>query len=159
MLFAVDRFTYDPLLHSRLTSRVEHPFLLSDNRHFTFYIWKDLFRRFAWSRFVFVPIYFIAFRILANMLRTSLCRNILTHTPRPGAVALVAIAVWCRLHIDVGSITIVGIPILSHPVHYSSPAHCTAINIAKTGVRSLLLSRHQHSRAAFILDAPILLEK
>ncbi|KAJ2496387.1 glucosyltransferase [Coemansia sp. RSA 1972] len=40
---------------SRFT--VEHPFLLSDNRHYTFYIWKNLFRSCWWARYFYIPGY------------------------------------------------------------------------------------------------------
>ncbi|KAJ2559244.1 glucosyltransferase [Coemansia sp. RSA 1822] len=40
---------------SRFT--VEHPFLLSDNRHYTFYIWKNLFRSYWWARYLYIPGY------------------------------------------------------------------------------------------------------
>lgn len=40
--------------------RYEHPFLLSDNRHYTFYIWKRIYQR-HWSvRFLVVPLYIIS---------------------------------------------------------------------------------------------------
>ncbi|KAJ3415914.1 glucosyltransferase [Chytridiales sp. JEL 0842] len=38
---------------------VEHPFLLADNRHFTFYIWRWLFRKHPLIRYVIIPGYFI----------------------------------------------------------------------------------------------------
>ncbi|KAJ2793471.1 glucosyltransferase [Coemansia guatemalensis] len=40
---------------SRFT--MEHPFLLSDNRHYSFYLWKDIYRR-HWSiRYLAIPAY------------------------------------------------------------------------------------------------------
>ncbi|KAJ1726927.1 glucosyltransferase [Coemansia biformis] len=39
---------------------VEHPFLLSDNRHYTFYIWKDIFRRHWAARYLAIPAYLYA---------------------------------------------------------------------------------------------------
>lgn len=35
----------------------EHPFLLADNRHYTFYIWSKLFRRHDLIKFALSPIY------------------------------------------------------------------------------------------------------
>ena len=35
----------------------EHPFLLADNRHYTFYIWSRLFKRFEAFRYIVVPVY------------------------------------------------------------------------------------------------------
>jgi alpha-1,2-glucosyltransferase len=45
-----------------------HPFLLSDNRHFTFYIWKNLFQRFVWFRYCLAPFYVLAICILSTSL-------------------------------------------------------------------------------------------
>ncbi|OZJ01993.1 hypothetical protein BZG36_04691 [Bifiguratus adelaidae] len=42
----------------------EHPFLLSDNRHYTFYIWKRIYRRHALARYVLIPCYILAIRLL-----------------------------------------------------------------------------------------------
>lgn len=36
----------------------EHPFLLADNRHFTFYLWSKLFRRHELIKYLLAPIYF-----------------------------------------------------------------------------------------------------
>ncbi|KAJ2158962.1 glucosyltransferase [Coemansia sp. RSA 552] len=36
---------------------IEHPFLLSDNRHYTFYLWKDIFRRYPPARYLAIPLY------------------------------------------------------------------------------------------------------
>jgi alpha-1,2-glucosyltransferase len=35
----------------------EHPFLLADNRHYTFYLWSRLFKRYEMFKFLVVPIY------------------------------------------------------------------------------------------------------
>ena len=34
-----------------------HPFLLADNRHLTFYLWKNVFRRVAAARYCLAPVY------------------------------------------------------------------------------------------------------
>ncbi|DBA70178.1 TPA: hypothetical protein ACH3X2_012222 [Trebouxia sp. C0005] len=34
-----------------------HPYLVADNRHYTFYIWKDIFARFAAARYALIPVY------------------------------------------------------------------------------------------------------
>ena len=36
-----------------------HPFLLADNRHYVFYVWKNLFRRWEWFRYAAVPLYLL----------------------------------------------------------------------------------------------------
>ncbi|KAI9216013.1 DIE2/ALG10 family-domain-containing protein [Blastocladiella britannica] len=38
----------------------EHPFILADNRHLTFYIWKNVFRAQPLARYLLVPVYFAA---------------------------------------------------------------------------------------------------
>ena len=35
----------------------EHPFLLADNRHYTFYVWKNVFRRVPIARYALAPVY------------------------------------------------------------------------------------------------------
>ncbi|KAL0073705.1 glycosyltransferase family 59 protein [Phycomyces blakesleeanus] len=50
-LYTVHKFTY------------EHPFLLSDNRHYTFYIWKNIYRR-HWSvRYILTPFYLLSVKL------------------------------------------------------------------------------------------------
>ncbi|KAH9518944.1 putative Dol-P-Glc:Glc(2)Man(9)GlcNAc(2)-PP-Dol alpha-1,2-glucosyltransferase [Bulinus truncatus] len=39
----------------------EHKYLLSDNRHYTFYFWSKLFRRFYWMRYALIPTYLFSF--------------------------------------------------------------------------------------------------
>lgn len=38
----------------------EHPYLLADNRHYTFYVWSRVFRRHAAIRYLLVPAYVFA---------------------------------------------------------------------------------------------------
>ncbi|CAG8670258.1 14170_t:CDS:2, partial [Acaulospora morrowiae] len=38
----------------------EHPFLLSDNRHYTFYIWKNIYRKHIIVRYLLIPAYLFA---------------------------------------------------------------------------------------------------
>ncbi|KAJ2646657.1 glucosyltransferase [Coemansia sp. RSA 1250] len=49
---------------------VEHPFLLSDNRHYPFYIWKNLFRRHWTLRFLAIPFYLAAGHLVHASMRT-----------------------------------------------------------------------------------------
>ncbi|GJJ09535.1 hypothetical protein Clacol_003758 [Clathrus columnatus] len=39
---------------------IDHPFLLSDNRHYTFYLWRRIFRAHALVPYVLAPFYLIA---------------------------------------------------------------------------------------------------
>ncbi|OAJ35917.1 hypothetical protein BDV3_000397 [Batrachochytrium dendrobatidis] len=51
---------------------IEHPFLLADNRHFTFYIWKNIFRQYAEARYVLIPVYmFCAWAIVRQLAKTQ----------------------------------------------------------------------------------------
>jgi len=36
---------------------IVHPFLLADNRHYTFYIWRRIINARAWTRYALVPVY------------------------------------------------------------------------------------------------------
>ena len=49
---------------------LEHKFLLSDNRHFTFYIWSKIFRKYEFSRYLVSPLYlagiYLFYRNLAS---------------------------------------------------------------------------------------------
>ncbi|KAI9558010.1 hypothetical protein GHT06_014763 [Daphnia sinensis] len=47
-----------------------HPYLLADNRHYTFYIWKRVFEYQPWGRYVIIPLYlfgaFATFRTMST---------------------------------------------------------------------------------------------
>jgi hypothetical protein len=42
---------------AHVLSRVVHPFLLADNRHYPFYIWRRIINRHAYSRYTLAPMY------------------------------------------------------------------------------------------------------
>ncbi|KAI9143382.1 dol-P-Glc:Glc(2)Man(9)GlcNAc(2)-PP-Dol alpha-1,2-glucosyltransferase-like protein [Paraphysoderma sedebokerense] len=46
MFLTIYQFTY------------QHPFLLSDNRHYTFYVWKNVYRRHTLIKYLLIPVYF-----------------------------------------------------------------------------------------------------
>ena len=46
-----------------------HPFILADNRHYTFYIWKAFFRRFRLAKLVMLPVYVAAAWLIGRALR------------------------------------------------------------------------------------------
>ena len=48
----------------------EHPFLLADNRHFTFYIWRHIFKRNTLVRYLVVPAYGAALDFCFQQLQT-----------------------------------------------------------------------------------------
>lgn len=41
-----------------------HPYLLADNRHYTFYIWNRFYGKYEWFRFVIVPLYVLALKVI-----------------------------------------------------------------------------------------------
>jgi alpha-1,2-glucosyltransferase len=55
-MLIVQQFTY------------EHPFLLADNRHYTFYIWSRLYRRHATIKYFMVPVYVLSTVLFYSLL-------------------------------------------------------------------------------------------
>lgn len=52
-------------------STMAHPYLLADNRHFTFYLWRKVFMR-HWSiKFFLIPVYMLGFYHMARCIRKS----------------------------------------------------------------------------------------
>ncbi|KAI9629691.1 hypothetical protein KEM48_012755 [Puccinia striiformis f. sp. tritici PST-130] len=52
ILWTIHKFTY------------EHPFLLSDNRHYTFYIWRRFFKFHQVAKYLFTPVYMICIKMI-----------------------------------------------------------------------------------------------
>ncbi|KAK9466583.1 alpha-2-glucosyltransferase Alg10 [Lipomyces arxii] len=46
------------------TTTVAHPFILADNRHYTFYLWRKCLNATPWSRYLFAPGYGVALYII-----------------------------------------------------------------------------------------------
>lgn len=63
-----------------------HPYLLADNRHYTFYIWRRSFVEYEWFKYAMIPVYFCIFGVLARQLKTAL-KNRLPRATN-GAIAL-----------------------------------------------------------------------
>lgn len=49
-----------------------HPYLLADNRHFTFYIWNRFYGRYALARFLIIPVYIFGLYTIFNSLNGSI---------------------------------------------------------------------------------------
>ena len=47
---------------------LEHPFLLSDNRHYSFYVWKNIFRQHIAVRYVLTPVYLVCFVFMKRLM-------------------------------------------------------------------------------------------
>lgn len=67
---------------------IAHPFLLSDNRHFTFYLWRRILNIHPLSRFALTPGYLLAIRLIYDHLAASS-----TLTPLPFLFYLLSLAV------------------------------------------------------------------
>lgn len=67
-----------------------HPFLLADNRHFTFYIWRRLINRSSWSRYALIPGYVCSLYFLNSRLSES-NQSTLHRLLLAGAIATVLI--------------------------------------------------------------------
>ena len=42
----------------------EHPYLLADNRHYPFYVWKNVFRYHSAVKYLLVPVYSVTILLL-----------------------------------------------------------------------------------------------
>jgi alpha-1,2-glucosyltransferase len=63
-------YTFSKQLIFYLKFRFVHPFILADNRHFTFYIWRLLFQR-PLTRYGLIPIYIFAVSFMIHTLRNA----------------------------------------------------------------------------------------
>lgn len=50
----------------------EHPYLLADNRHYTFYIWKNIYRRNEQMKYFLTPIYSISIILIVTLISKEL---------------------------------------------------------------------------------------
>lgn len=50
---------------------IAHPYLLADNRHYTFYIWKRIINREWWSRYLMAPVYLLGCFFIASILKRT----------------------------------------------------------------------------------------
>jgi alpha-1,2-glucosyltransferase len=55
-----------------MENRIAHPFILADNRHYIFYLWKNFYGRFEWFRYVMCPVYAAAVLYLIPILMSKL---------------------------------------------------------------------------------------
>lgn len=46
-----------------------HPYLLADNRHYTFYLWNRFFNQYEWLRYALIPIYVTALAAIWHFLK------------------------------------------------------------------------------------------
>ncbi|XP_034251591.1 dol-P-Glc:Glc(2)Man(9)GlcNAc(2)-PP-Dol alpha-1,2-glucosyltransferase [Thrips palmi] len=50
---------------------VAHPYLLADNRHYTFYIWRRIIDRAWWSRYMVTPFYMLGCLLIGSILKRT----------------------------------------------------------------------------------------
>jgi alpha-1,2-glucosyltransferase len=62
MIGPIDLVLIMAMVWTILEFTIEHPFLLADNRHFSFYIWRWFFKGNLTMRLLVVPVYFLALR-------------------------------------------------------------------------------------------------
>lgn len=48
---------------------IVHPYLLADNRHYTFYLWNRFYGRYFLAKFAIIPVYVLGFNLLVQNLR------------------------------------------------------------------------------------------
>jgi hypothetical protein len=80
-----------------------HPFLLSDNRHYVFYVWKNIFRDNPAAKYLFTPAYLLTAKYLQVKLGNVVYGNIEELRPHfffsSEADSFVVLAVrWSHMH-------------------------------------------------------------
>jgi hypothetical protein len=66
---------------------IAHPFLLADNRHYTFYIWRKIINRTSWTRYALAPVYAAMLRLWWIALGENFYRFCLACLSRRSALA------------------------------------------------------------------------
>ena len=46
----------------------EHPYLLADNRHYTFYFWKNIYRQHELVKYLLTPVYSVCLLIIITLI-------------------------------------------------------------------------------------------
>jgi alpha-1,2-glucosyltransferase len=111
-----------------------HPFLLADNRHYTFYIWRRILDRTPWMRFAFVPAY------------VHSCAAIYRHLYAAGRHPL-------EIGLLAASAVTVLVPTRLIELRYFTPSLCAVFVLAKTpNLRQLMVLMVAYA----ILDAATL---
>lgn len=50
---------------------IVHPYLLADNRHYTFYVWNKFYGKYALARYAITPVYVLALMSLYNAIKNK----------------------------------------------------------------------------------------
>lgn len=67
---------------------IVHPYMLADNRHYTFYVWNRFYGRYDWARYAAIPVYLFGLTTLSHALANKSAGFILIY----GACTFVSIA-------------------------------------------------------------------
>ncbi|RIB21128.1 Glycosyltransferase Family 59 protein [Gigaspora rosea] len=98
----------------------EHPFLLSDNRHYTFYIWKNIYRRHYTIKYILIPCYIVAGWILWHPLASKQS------------------FIWIMVYITATCITLVPSPLLEFR-YFIIPYYIYRLNVKQPSIERLII--------------------
>ncbi|CAH0578384.1 unnamed protein product [Chrysodeixis includens] len=70
-----------------------HPYLLADNRHYTFYIWNHWFGKYDFAKYATIPVYIFLFFSLYDNIKDHNCISFLT----PYALCLIPVLTFQKL--------------------------------------------------------------
>lgn len=65
-------FLASAITHAVQYNTLVHPYMLADNRHYTFYIWNRFYGRYDWARFAVIPVYVFGLVTIFNSLDGSI---------------------------------------------------------------------------------------
>lgn len=62
------------------SNTIVHPYMLADNRHYTFYVWNKFYGRYEWARYSLIPIYMLGLATLSHALANKSAGFILIYS-------------------------------------------------------------------------------
>ncbi|KAK9364054.1 alpha-2-glucosyltransferase Alg10 [Lipomyces starkeyi] len=82
------------------TTTIAHPFVLADNRHYIFYLWRRILNATPWSRYLFAPGYAIAlYLVFGRAVRKEKILTALVYFGACAAVLIPSQLIECRYFI------------------------------------------------------------
>jgi alpha-1,2-glucosyltransferase len=123
-VFLISRYTY------------AHLYLISDNRHFTFYIWKKIFERYFYARYILVAAYYVAaWFVLGQVLRQRSALWKLVFTACTAATIIPAQLIEFRYFIIPFNI----LAIYGAPIRYSGARVLQIVTYAAINIATIAL--------------------
>jgi alpha-1,2-glucosyltransferase len=58
-----------------------HPYLLADNRHYTFYVWQRTYQRYEWFKYAMLPVYYVCGWLITSQLMSLASKVLRLPTP------------------------------------------------------------------------------